>query len=212
MATDVLMNKSSSIWFENQVIEHELSNCLERLVTEIKITTDAFYPEFEFDNIEAVGSDKIYASIERTWVGLLNNAIVRGTENATLQEFSVWGEEKHPGRCDLLVQFKDGTEKLDMLVEAKCREFPNTPGNVEDLSHRLKAALLQARLYYQAEMKYYTNQTYLMSLVFSWIRNGEGLKKAKELLEGGSLRNIHLNALYWSENRGVMLNGNIEPA
>ena len=94
--------------------------------SEIRRTAKSFYdysPE-EFKETNK-GVDKIFSSIERTWVGIFNNALIKSDDSVTtLQEFAVWSNVRQEGRCDMLFEWNT----CHFIVEAKSEEFkPNWP-------------------------------------------------------------------------------------
>lgn len=86
------------------------------------------YYSYQVKNDE-IAADNIFRIIERTWVGVLNNALIRvDPEITTLQEHSVWSDEKNIGRCDLLFRHCYNGKKDDFFTEAKVWEFTNNWG------------------------------------------------------------------------------------
>ena len=70
------------------------------------------------------GFNDVFTLIERSYVGLFNNAVIRSFPlDATLQEFSVHLGGRKYIRCDYLVKHWDGKNSIDILFEAKGRQF-----------------------------------------------------------------------------------------
>src|SRR5688572_10509304 len=73
------------------------------LGNEIQLVINTFYQYDPKPKYNALGSDDVFTVIERTWLGLFNNAIIRAfPKSVTMQEFNVWDERKAIGRCDFL--------------------------------------------------------------------------------------------------------------
>jgi len=158
------INISSS--FKPTGFDIYLKEVFQKVVDEINKIALAFYtvsPEKE----EIIYADKIFSSIERTWVGIFNNALIKADESVTtLQEFAVWSDKGHEGRCDLLFEWN----KNHFLVEAKNREFNQ---NWPLLTHEstFTFVLDQAQGYYRAEKSYYPPNTFVIALIFEWVRS-----------------------------------------
>jgi hypothetical protein len=182
------------------------------LRAEMSRISQAFY-QYKILDGELVGVDNLFSVIERTWIGIFNNALVRNSEIAVMQEFNVWNSEKNIGRCDLLFRFKDENEEADIVVEAKSREFFNNLsrlGNVEFY----KEILGQAYKYYKEEHNYYTKEVRLMAIIFEWIRNNERLEAAKSVMNNWGDKSdpeTDFLTLYYGNTRGVFIYGKIIP-
>ncbi len=171
---------------EPTIFKDTLQVVLVEINTELNKLARAFYSwEFEDDDIPAV--DNLFRIIERTWVGIFNNALNRSSTNiTTLQEFSVWGEQKGVRRCDLLIRFNPNNTAHDFITEAKIWEFSSnwkrpTP---KAFYHSI---MKQAYGYYEAEKNYYQSyqsNTWLMAFVVEWIRNSNMLEKAIKIMDG----------------------------
>jgi hypothetical protein len=174
--------------------------------------SQAFY-QYKIPDHELTGVDNLFAIIERTWVGVFNNALVRNSEIAVMQEFSVWNSEKHIGRCDLLFRFKDENEEVDIFAEAKCHEFSNDLGKFKNDEFYQKI-LDQAYKYYKEEQQYYEKEVRLMAIVFEPIKNNERLERAKNIMDNWN-NNIDPETdfltLYYGNTRGVFVYGKIIP-
>lgn len=119
----------------------------------------------------------LFSLIERTYIGLLNNAIVRhyGNRATTLQEFSVWENQKIVGRADLLVKIRFDKSSAYFLFEGKQREFDGKEYVSNELKTFFDAFENQARKYYDAEKDDYDEQVYIVPIVFEWIRTQKKL-------------------------------------
>ena len=121
----------------------------------------------------------MFSLIERTYIGLLNNAIVRfyGEKVTTLQEFSVWKDKKLVGRADLLVRIKFDTNIVYFLFEGKQREFDGKEYLNNELESFFGGFENQARKYYDAEQDDYDEQVFIVPIVFEWIRTKKKLSQ-----------------------------------
>lgn len=183
---------------------------LAELRTEMNRVSQAFY-QTRVTGQELFGVDNLFSVIERTWVGIFNNALVRNSDIAVMQEFSVWSDEKNIGRCDLLFRFNDGNEEIDIVAEAKCYEFFNNWDKFNNAEF-YKRILDQAYRYYKEERNYYEKKVKLMAIVFEWIRNNDRLEAAKKLMDEFQHRNdpeTDFLSLYYGNSRGVFVYGKI---
>jgi len=131
---------------------------------------------------------KVFALIERAWVGVLNNAIIKAfpEDSVTLQEFGVYGEDgKLFGRSDLLVRWTNkNEEEIYLLFEAKCYEELKESELLIDFHHYFEPILRQAKEYYEAEKEFYRNKkVYLIPISFGWIRKKGMIETAKKYFE-----------------------------
>jgi hypothetical protein len=116
---------------------------------------------------------EMFSLIERTYIGILNNAIVRLYDDrvTTLQEFSVWDTEKIVGRADFLVKMNFKDHKTYFLFEGKHREFIGKIYSGSNLENDYNDFIFQALKYYNAEKKYYEEPVFIVAIIFEWIRN-----------------------------------------
>jgi hypothetical protein len=187
-----------------------LTKTLKNFRDEMNCISQAFY-QYKVPNQEHFGVDNLFASIERTWVGMFNNALVRNSDIAVLQEFAVWNSERNIGRCDLLFRFNEENEDVDIVTEAKCYEFFNNWNMRKDTGF-YKRILDQAYKYYIEEKIYYEKDVKLMAIVFEWIRNSEYLQIAKNIMTGWEYNNdpeTDFLTLYYGNTRGVFVYGKI---
>ena len=176
------------------------------LCKEINLILKAFY---QYDD---KGIDDLFTIIERTWVGILNNSLIRTDhETVTLQEFRVSNGEKIVGRCDLLFRMNMEQKNIDSIVETKCYEFKDNwkSCNFEAFYDKI---LTQNYNYYNAEINYYQPDIYFMVIVFEWIRSADKLEKAKNMMDEWDQNTeptTDFLTLYMATNRGVFVYGKI---
>ena len=157
---------------------------LEEINMELNRVASAFYSyEVEGDKTESV--DNLFRFIERTWVGVFNNALNRHSSGiTTLQEFSVWGNDKAAGRCDLLFRYHDNNDTHDFITEAKTWEFFNNWGHPSSPEFYF-SILSQAYKYYAAEVDYYKaykSNIWLLAFVVEWVRDKPMLEAANAIM------------------------------
>lgn len=153
---------------------------------------EKLFPAFEKELNDAVkifygytepspGEDDLFRVIERTWLGLFNNAMLRCFPGiGTLQEFMVWGEDhKAKGRCDLLFNW----QSYDILVEAKCYEFKNDWHKCDSKKFYSEIIAKIKEVYYEHEKNYYSRPVLGMALVFEWIRTPKRLQAAIQIAD-----------------------------
>ncbi|MCX6185812.1 MAG: hypothetical protein NTU43_02295, partial [Bacteroidetes bacterium] len=154
-------------------------------------------------------SKDIFALNERTWVGILNNAILKAfphDEISTLQEFGVYDEDKknHIGRADYLVCCEDKY----LLFEAKQYEEKSVKNLCDENKNDL--AKEQAIKYYNAELNYYNKEgktAFIIPIYFGWMRKEGLIEKAKEYkIESDE---TDFCALYYEGNSGVWVYGKV---
>ncbi len=187
-----------------------LGTLLTGIKEEIDIVSNAFYNYDDQPNA-LKGVDNLFAIIERTWMGIFNNAIVRKFPDvATLQEFNVWNSERNTGRCDFLFCMKDDDGYFDIVTEAKMREFKNDWKQVER-ERDFEKIISQAYAYYKEEEIYYKKPVKLMALVFEWVRE-ERIEAAKGIMDNIDreiAKDFDFLSLYYGDRRGVFIYGKI---
>lgn len=127
--------------------------------------------------------EQVFAQNERAWVGILNNAIIRAFPDgsSTLQEFCVYDEHKFVGRADFLAHLNFGKQDKYLLFEAKQYEELSSESMHDDADQYLNSIALQAKKYLIAEDEYYKERdTYVIPIVFAWLRRSDVLAKAHE--------------------------------
>lgn len=184
------------------------------ITDELNKIVSAYY-SYNFPEDDSAGIDNVFRNIERTWVGIFNNALLRVNPGiATLQEFSVWSSEKNIGRCDLLFRHSHDGKKDDFVTEAKVWEFTDNwkyPTPREFYS----GILGQAYIYYNTERKYYDSyktDVWLLAFLAEWIRDKEKLEKAKNIMNDWKQETDHETdflSLYMGECRGAFVYGKI---
>lgn len=166
------------------------SNALEQSNPSVKNFFEKTFVSFwiELSHLQdVIYQDKpelVFNNIERSWLGIFDNAVRRAypDDAATLQEFSVALGDKCYGRSDYFVRLKK--ESMDLLFEAK--HYEDLGGNnYAGMNDWYSQILKKADGYYQSELssyKYHDN-TYLIALIFGWIRKEQVLKVAMAEME-----------------------------
>jgi hypothetical protein len=148
--------------------------------------------------------------IERSYVGLFNNAVIRSFPlDAALQEYSVHLGGRKYIRCDYLVKHWDGKNSIDILFEAKSRQFNGKVYSTEDSKQFFAPFIEQGEKYYQIEEKYYLGTCYVSSLVFEWVRKKKHVEQVlnwKDMDDGIT----DFFCFYHSDVAGLMVYGNLK--
>lgn len=192
-------------------IKSFLRNVLNGLKKEIELVGHAFYGK-EMKDESFHGVDKVFSNIERTWVGLWTNAMVRNTEVPTFQEYHVYSDTRLVGRCVLLFQIPVDGAPMNFITEVKSQEFVNNWNTKDTLPYYLYV-MDQANKYFKEEVGYYPDgRTRMMALFFEWIGNTMLLDKAKDIMKDWK-NNPDLEAdflgLYYGTQRGLFVYGKI---
>lgn len=158
------------------------------------------------------GTKDVFSLIEMSCVGVLNNAVKRCYPNdAVLLEYSAWNEnDKHIGRGDYLVKHIVTDTEINFLFEAKHHEYKPGYGkkDVNEAMHKLYEPFLQqGKKYYHAEEKYYKGDTYVVPLVFEWVRDYE---KNKDSINNEIDEVSDFFAFYHNNEAGLMVYGMLE--
>jgi hypothetical protein len=156
-------------------------------------------------------SKDIFALNERTWVGILNNAILKAFPNdevSTLQEFGVYHDENknHIGRADYLVCWEDKY----LLFEAKQYEETSIAKNANKLEMKAmyEREKGQAEKYYNAEKIYYgEKKVYIIPIYFGWMRKEGLVQRGKDYKIDDD--ETDFCALYYESNNGVWVYGKV---
>ncbi|HUM97870.1 MAG TPA: hypothetical protein PK275_08425 [Chitinophagaceae bacterium] len=136
---------------------------------------------YEYDK-----AGEIFDLNERSWVGVLNNAISRAypDSSVTLQEYGVYNKSSFVGRADILVFWKDiGKEPIYLLFEAKSYEETKKSELLNDAGEFLNSVRLQGKKYYDAELEtnYYKDKiVFIIPIAFGLIRRQHYLSEAKK--------------------------------
>ena len=188
-----------------------LAEVLKGLKNEMHLVSEAFY-HYGLPGNDIEGVDNLFAVIERTWMGIFNNAMIRTFPDiVTLQEFNVWSSERNVGRCDFLFRLKDELDDLDVIIEAKMYPFCDDWDQTDNVEFYNKI-LGQAYSYYREEKQYYTRKVWLMALCFEWIQKPRHLPLAKEKMHEWNKEKdpqTDFLTLYYGTNRGVFVYGKI---
>lgn len=195
---------SAGLKQENSVVKAFFERVFVSFERELKHLEAFIYPD---------SPEQVFNNIERSWVGIFDNAVryTYADKVATLQEFSVALSDKCYGRADYFVRLIE--ENTDLLFEAK--QYEDLGGNnYTGMNDWYSKILKKADGYYQSEQhsyKYY-DDTYLVALIFGWIRKENVLKNAmaemEYLLAGNKPKdNADFAALFSSGGHGVWVYG-----
>ena len=163
----------------NPAVKTFFSNVLNAFGDELKKLATVVYQypsnQMGLDGLES--ENDVFALIERTYVGIFNNAVVRAYPNAvTLQEFGVYFETPKRGRADLFITFEDDKLGMDFLVEAKhVGEVQWKIPSQKDVIKHYSDTYNQALSYYTAEEKYYLQKPIIVTITFEWARRQDQL-------------------------------------
>lgn len=157
----------------------------------------------------------IFALEERTWVGLLNNAISKAfpKESAAIQEYGVYSETKFIGRADCLVRWEDNCRnEFYILFEAKKYKESDSMSMHLDTLEYFNSIKKQGMKYYNAEIDYYKNKTvYVIPIAFGWIDKKELLNTAKKYFKISKKEDMSTDfcSLHYEKDSGVWVYGKI---
>ena len=173
-ATEAVIRPGFQI--QNKELGDFFQQALKGFHSEMNFVLDEFYSE---------EPEWVFALIERTFVGIWNNALIKTFPSLpVIQEFSVWGDDnKNKGRCDYFVKYKKDGKKFNLVFEAKQYEADGADYGPADTIKFYKKINDKAFKYFDTERKYYKGyggDTFLVSIVFEWIRKEDRLKKAFE--------------------------------
>lgn len=201
----------------NEEVKSFLSKTLDAFGRELNIVAESMYryPDTQkgIDNKEGVND--VFALIERSYVGLYNNAIIRSfSQDSTLQEFSVYKRQeetdtdKSIGRADFLVRHLTETGYINLLFEAKAWQSNWKKYSAEQTREYYKKLYDQAFTYFEAEKLFYTGDTYIITISFDWIRKSSLLDKiVEEKYEDDGC--THFYYIYHTGEAGLMVYGNV---
>jgi hypothetical protein len=155
---------------------------------------------------------------EMSWIGLLNNAIVRryGNSVCTLREITLHAHEKGLiGRPDLLVSYHHSSKIYHLLFEGKMNEWT---GKWKPKSEDDEMKMFYDNIYNQS-VKYkdtlvneiITNyEPIIITIGFDWMRSKEAIEAARNYFVGEDKeRQTEFCALYTIENSGMWAYGKI---
>lgn len=158
----------------------------------------------------------VFALNEATWVGLLNNVIVRvfGDQVYSLQEMGIYQDGKYFGRADYLVHWKgaEGSDSIFFLFEAKQYEESSINKLRGDSTAYLNSIFEQGFGYYNANRENYGNsQVFIVSVAFGWMRDKKLIEEAKKY-PGFHYKydeSVDFCSLYCTHEDGVWLYGKL---
>lgn len=189
-----------------------ISLVMQSFTKELNLISKSFY-NYETSPDGVKGYDNVFKIIERTWVGIFQSALIKSDSNIVcMQEFNVLNGERVFGRCDFLFDWNNG-ESNQIITEAKCYEFINDWQR--SLNQTFFNRLLnQAYGYYDNEKEYYKQNTWLLALVFEWVRDSSKLDNAKSIMDTWNCANETPDfiSLITGEQRGVFIYGQIRKA
>lgn len=172
---------------------------------ELNKTIRVFYKKVGNEDVES----QIFEIIERTWLGIFNNALIRfhGNKITTLQEFSVWSNEgRSKGRCDFLINW----EGNNIIIEAKREPFINDWTNPESKSYYIDKVNKLKEIYYQPLKSYITNPIGII-LVFEFVKDGDlpDAQKAVDYICNKPINKTNFCALFHNRKQGVVMYGHV---
>jgi hypothetical protein len=202
----------------DQQVKEFINESLNAFGKELEVVAESMYryPNnlMGIDGKESIND--VFALIERSYVGLYSNAVVRCfPDDAVLQEFPIYqkdeisNKEKFLGRADLFIVHKAGNNVINLLFEAKAFPAEWKKSDSEKLKSYYKGVHDQAFSYYNSEKDFYTGDTYIITINFDWIRNPHLLDEVlKE--EYGDDGCTDFYTIYHTKNEaGLMVYGNI---
>jgi hypothetical protein len=199
----------STVRNSNSVLKYFFEKTLLQFKHELQVLASQWYYYSNEDGTP--GTNDVFGLIERSYVGLFNNAIIKCFPNdAVLQEYSVHLGGRQYVRGDYLVKHWDDNKPINILFEAKQRLFDGIDYTPDETRIFLSEFITQGKKYYMAEQKYYLDaDTYVSSLVFEWVRYKEHLDK---ILKWSSLDDgvTDFYCLYHTDGAGLMVYGNLE--
>lgn len=175
-----------------------------------KIASDIYlYPDKKKGIDDKDSINDVFSLIERTYVGILNNAILRTfPQDSTLQEFPVYGKKGFKGRADFLTVHNYAKGKfINLLFEAKAGVFSWKDYTQEETSQYYSQLHKQALGYYEAERSYYEAEIYTVAITFDWIRNMDLL--ATVLKEPYSDNVTDFYFIYYTSESGMSVSGSV---
>lgn len=199
------------VWLSKRLVDPALKKFFEKTLlafsTELQLLADQWY---NYSEDGKNGVDEVFALIERSYVGLFNNAVVKSfPQDSVLQEFSVHLGGRNYVRGDYLVKHWEGDHSLSILFEAKQRQHDGRKYSMSETKAFLDPFIKQGKKYYKAEPQYYRDDTYISSLVFEWVRYPEHLKNVLSWSdEDDEITDFY--CLYHTERSGLMVYGNLE--
>ncbi len=192
---------------KNPGLQDFFHKTLEGFQNELQHLADMWY-NFPFKGIP--GENEVFALIERSFVGLFNNSVVRNFPiDAVLQEYSIDCGNKKYKRADYLVKHFYRGEELNILFEAKQRAYDGKSYSENEIKEFLKPFIEQAKSYYEVEKQYIKGQTWVASLVFEWVRYPELVEKVHKYDEEEDDGVTDFYCFFHTEQSGLMVYGNL---
>lgn len=153
----------------DKFVESFFSKILEQFGAELNLLANEMYqyPNGLKGKYGKDSENDVFDLIERTYVGLFNNAIIRSfPELATLQEFPVYNEGDAQGRADLLVVKNSAQGTVNLLFEAKCSRLADRDYTRKETLQYYNMMIKQGKEYFKAESDYYRGKTFIVALAF----------------------------------------------
>lgn len=196
-----------SKWLKSSIEKPFFENVLNEFGKELQSLAYNWYNYIDEDGSD--GTKDVFALIERSYVGVLNNAVIKCyNKDSVLQEYSVWNEKNvNVGRADYLVKHDPGKDEIIFLFEAKQREYDGVVYDNKGMSVFYESFIEQGKKYYDAEKKYFTTLTYVVPIIFEWVRHPKHLDDLlKDNSEDGQ---TDFYCLYHNGEGGLMVYGKL---
>jgi hypothetical protein len=199
----------SHLRIKNPIVSNFFFKVLDGFHQELLLLCNHWY-NYELSIDKTAGYNDVFGLIERTYVGIFNNSVVKNfPDDAVLQEFSVHLGGKKYVRADYLVKHIEPNGYVNILFEAKQRQFDGKDYNKEQTSSYLDPFMEQAKKYVSSEKTYYKGETYLSTLVFEWVRLEKHVNQVKNWSnEDDGITDFY--CFYHSDNAGLMVYGTIK--
>jgi len=156
------------------------------------------------------GDEDVFNQNECTYTGMLNNSIVKAIFcAATLLEAAVYEDGKSIGRIDCLARIKLDNNYINLVIESK--QWPNDGKVYSNLETKqlYEKMIKQATKYYSAERSYYRHESYVVAIIFEYLKDKVMLNKMIEDKSDDGITNFFI--VYYEEGRtGMMVYGRIE--
>lgn len=173
-----MIKQHPNIYLSSYIKEQFFAEMIKEALKSTELELNQIYKTFYSYDRQQMGDsysglDNLFRIIERSWVGIFNNALLKVDSSiTTLQEFSVWDTERSIGRCDLLFAFEKDGRRADFIAEAKLSEF-KANWKKEGVKGFYLSRLKQAFDYFEPEKKYYESyksDVWLMVIIVEWMR------------------------------------------
>jgi len=163
----------------------------------------------DFYNYESNPGGDVFTIIERTWLGIFNNALIKfyGDDITTLQEFTIWDNNRATGRLDFLLRWNE----TNILIEGKNYEYKKNAWEKwdDEVFYDVIAEKVNKK-YFGPEKDLYSGKTFGMILCFDWIRKGN-LNEAIHSFESLKMENGKTDfcVLFKNNIQGVLVYGHV---